>query len=149
MSDRDPLEDYPVEVTLQVRWGDMDAFQHVNNTVFFKWFEDGRIAYFKASGILEHRATTKVGPILAGTSCRFRRPVLWPDEVRVGTRVPEVGADRFTMEYCVVSVRTGEVVATGDGLVVCYDYEVGQKAQLPEVILAGIERVEGRGAASA
>ena len=141
-SGEETLNQYPVEVRLRVRWGDMDAFQHVNNTVFFKWFEDARIAYFEASGVLGYRASTRVGPILAASSCRFRRPVTWPDHVRVGARVEDVQEDRFTMGYCAVSEATGEVVATGDGLVVCYDYDGEHKAPLPEPILEGIRRVE-------
>ena len=68
------LEGYPVVIDEQVVWGEMDAFQHVNNTVYFRYFESARIAYFGAVGYLEWMKAEGSGPILASTRCRFRRP---------------------------------------------------------------------------
>ena len=131
-----------VQVEADVRWGELDAFEHVNNTVYFRWFEDARIAYFMACGVLEHLEATGVGPILGSTSCRFRRAVTFPDRVTVGASVERVDEDRFLMRYRVVSHGTGEVVAEGDGLVVMYDYTAGSKAPVPQAIRAGIQRLE-------
>ena len=141
----DEIAAMPVEVQLDVRWGDLDAFQHVNNTVYFGWFEDARIAYFGATGVLDHMEASRVGPILASTSCRFRRAVTYPDRVTVGARVEVVEADRFLMGYRVVSQATGEVVADGEGLVVMYDYAAGEKAAVPDTIREAIEALENDG----
>lgn len=130
MSD-DPLREYPVVVSQPVRWGDMDAFGHVNNTVYFRFFETARIAYFEEMGI--HTSTPSgVGPILHSTSCRFRAPVVFPDTVRTGARVAEVGEDRIRMEHVVYSERLAKVAATGEALVVTFDYAAGQKAPVPQ-----------------
>ena len=72
MSVKELLSAYPVITEQAVIWGDMDAFQHVNNTIYFRWFETARIRYFEEIGFLEHLEATGVGPILAETSCRFR-----------------------------------------------------------------------------
>lgn len=128
-----------------VTWGDMDAYQHVNNTVYFRYFEDARIAYFERAGLLGPAssgpaagtpagdAATKpaIGPILAETWCRFKAPLYYPDTVRIGTRISEIGEDRFTMEYLVASARLGRVAATGGGIVVSYDYAGKRKAPMP------------------
>ena len=87
---------FPVAVERPVRWGDMDAFQHVNNTVYFRWFECARIAYFQRVGF---DGGESVGPILAHTECRFRRPVAFPDTVVIRAGVVALGDDRFTMAY--------------------------------------------------
>ncbi|MFW6067917.1 MAG: acyl-CoA thioesterase [Myxococcota bacterium] len=126
----DPLSDYPIVVTEAVRWGDMDAFGHVNNTVYFRFFESARIAFFAELGI--HTSTPEgVGPILHSTSCRFRAPVTFPDSLRVGARVADVGEDRIRMEHLVYSERLQKAAATGDALVVTFDYANGCKAPLP------------------
>lgn len=136
------LASYPVVLEIPVAWGDMDAYAHVNNTVYFRWFESARIAYFDRVGFRDTAAHGGVGPILASTQCRFRRPVEYPDTVRVGARVTAVSGDRFTMEYRIAN-GAGDVVAEGSGIVVAYDYDALRKAALPAVIRAAIADLEG------
>ena len=133
------IDAYPVVVELRVGWGDMDAYQHLNNTVYFRYFEDARIAYFEKMGIL----TGGIGPILASTSCRFRLPLSYPDAVRAGSRVTKVEEDRFTMEYAVFSERHGKLAAEGEGIIVAYDYGAKKKAAVPEAWREAIARLEG------
>jgi len=83
-----------------------------------------------------------VGPILASTQCRFRAPLTYPDTVTVGARVRGVEADRFTMEYCVVSHKLEKVAAEGSGVIVMFDYEQNTKAALPEVLRERIGAIE-------
>ncbi len=139
MSEPDPLADYPVVVEVPVAWGDLDAFQHVNNTRYFRWFEDVRIATFARIGWMAVMEAGGPGPILARTSCAFRAPVTFPDTVRVGCRITELSEDRFTMLYRVVSDRLGSVVAEGDGRIISFDYSLGAKAPLPPEVRSGIE----------
>lgn len=143
------LKDYPVVVELPVAWGDMDAFAHVNNTRYFRWFEDGRIAYFVAVGIPEIKDGTGIGPILAATSCRFRIPLTYPDRVWVGTRVSAFEPERFTMQYAVVSERHGKVAAEGEGQLVAFDYRAGKKAAYPAELGDRIARLQGGAPAAA
>ena len=144
MSAPDVLASYPVIVPLTVAWGDMDAYQHVNNVVYFRWFETGRIAYFVATDVIVDTGMPQgVGPILATTSCRFRTPLTYPDQVRIGIRVTRLDADRFTMTYAVASERLGRIAATGEGVVVSVDYATGAKVPMPEPWREGIARLEG------
>lgn len=137
------LEDYPVVIEVPVAWGDMDAMRHVNNTVYFRWFESVRIAYFDEIGYLDHMRETGVGPILASTHCRFRIPLAHPDHVRAGARVSELGEDRFVMSYAVTSRQTEKIAAEGDGLIVSFDYHHNRKAPLPAAVRRRIEALEG------
>jgi acyl-CoA thioester hydrolase len=146
MSDRHPLlADYPVIVDLPVAWGDMDWFRHVNNIVFFRYFESARIEYLERIGFRQEMTNGGVGPILHSTQARFRRPVEWPDTVIVGARATDVGDDRFTHEYRLVSRAHGEVAAEGGAVLVAYDYVNGRKAALPDSVRRAIEALEGRG----
>ena len=135
---------YPVRIVVPVAWGDMDAFAHVNNTVYLRWFESARIAYFERMSILEPGAPKELGPILASLSCRFKAPLAYPDTVEVGVTVTEVGEDRFTMVYEVWSRALDRVAAKGEGLNVSYDYAAGRKAPLPAWWRDAIHRIEGR-----
>ena len=88
------------------------------------------------------RQRIQVGPILASTSCRFRRPLTYPDDLHVGVRTTDIGEDRFTIEYRLVSERLGEVAAEGEGVVVAYDYQKARKATLPPSVRRAIEDLE-------
>lgn len=138
------LEDFPATVRIPVQWGDMDAYGHVNNTVYFRYFESARIEYLDLCGMLESYESRGVGAILHSTFCRFRRALTFPDEVVVGGRVAEVGEDRFVMAYRVVSSGQDAVVAEGEGVVVCFDYGEGGKTPLPKEVRRRIASLEDR-----
>ena len=139
-----PLPEYPIVIEMPVRWGDMDAFQHVNNIMYFRYFESSRIAYFDALDLHRFMTTDGIGPILGSTSCRFRLPVTYPDTLSVGARVTEVGEDRLTMEHAVYSHRHERLAATGEGVVVFFDYRNNRKHPIPAEIVARIQGLEGQ-----
>lgn len=137
------LKHCPVVIETPVAWGQMDAFRHLNNTAYFRFFESGRIAYFEKLNLLEYLETTGVGPILAATNCRFKIPLTYPDKVYIGTRVSEMEDDRFTMNYYVVSEKHQRVAAEGTGLIVCFDYRDNKKVAIPAELRQRIEQLEG------
>lgn len=126
------LAAFPVVIRIVVAWSDMDALGHVNNAVYFRYFEAARIAYLERLDALALLGATGLGPILASTHCRFRAPLTYPDTVAVGARTTDVGEDRITMEYAAASTRLGRVAAEGGAVVVTYDYRQNRKAPLPE-----------------
>lgn len=139
------LQDYPITQKQKVIWGDMDAFEHVNNTVYFRYFEDIRIDFFEQTGVLEHKDATGVGPILASTGCQFRAPLSFPDKIIIGTRIaqlPENGEKRFTMEYAVFSESQDCIVCKGEGLVVYYDYSAGKSCEIPENLISAFKKIQ-------
>ncbi len=134
------MKGFNVIIEVPIAWGDMDAFGHVNNTVFFRLFESARMAYL--ARIDFSGEPHGQGPILATTQCRFRRSIVYPDTVKVGARVTEVAADRFTMEYLIVR-QDGAVAADGSGVVVAYDYAANSKIEIPARVRQAIRDVDG------
>jgi acyl-CoA thioester hydrolase len=147
MSEPSP-DDYPIRVRMPVAWGQLDAYGHVNNTQFFRFFEDARLAYFEKVGISARMAATQRGPILAKTSCVFRKPLGYPDAVLSCVRVSEMGDDRFTMEHAIFSDAVG-LAALGDARIVMLDYGTGQKVAVDDDIRAAIDALAPRGGAPA
>ncbi len=123
---------WPVSVELPVLWGHMDALGHVNNTVYLRFFEEARIALFDRVELRAVRRETRIGPILATTSVRFLKPLVHPDVVLVETGVLSVGQTSFVLGYRVTSRRSGAVAASGDSVVVMYDYANGHKVPVDE-----------------
>lgn len=134
------MEGFSVVIETPIAWGDMDAFGHVNNTVFFRLFESARIAYLDRIGFRGQEGSP--GPILAMTHCRFRKPLVYPDTVRVGARVTDVSGDRFTMEYRIVNQK-GEIAGEGGGVVVAYDYGAAAKTSIPQDARDMIRQLDG------
>lgn len=131
-----------IKIHLPVTWGEMDAFQHVNNVVYFKYFESARIAYFEETGINEYMQIHGIGPILGSTQCRFKAPLTYPDNITVATKITELSADRFTMKYFVKSDKSGRIAAEGEGTIVFFDYNTNQKHHIPIEIVKTIKELD-------
>src|SRR5262249_8094438 len=99
------LTGFPVVVEQPVVWGDMDAYRHVTNVVYFRSFENARLEYSRALDWFPLERQPGMGPILAATRARFRKPLTYPDTISIAARVAEVGEDRFTLEHLIVSHR--------------------------------------------
>lgn len=141
MSD-DLLERWPVSIQVPVAWGDMDAFAHVNNTVYLRWFESARIAYFERTGLIERMQREQVGPILARTTIDYRVPLTYPDRVQVQATVSRLGTSSFTMKYRVRSEAKKAIAAEGEGVIVLIDYRSGGKVALDEQVRRAIQALE-------
>jgi acyl-CoA thioester hydrolase len=137
-----PLGDYPVVIELPVVWGEMDAYGHVNNIVYFRYFETARMAYFERLQAPDFLNRDPLGPILASTACRFRAPLAFPDHLSVGARVARVDEDRFVMFYAVYSHRLRKIAAEGEGTIVCFNYRENRKAPLPRELTRKIAELE-------
>ncbi len=135
-------EGYPVVIEIPVAWGEMDAFQHVNNIVYFRYFECARIAYFEKLNLLDLMNRTGIGAILASTSCKFRIPLKYPDKVLAGVRVTSIEEDRFIMNYIVVSTKHEKIAAEGDGVLVAFNYRENRKTLILEELRQRIQDIE-------
>lgn len=138
------LADFPVVVRWPVQWGDQDPFAHVNNAIYFRWFETARIAYLERLLLTGQEVGTRVGPILAAISCQYRRPVTYPDWVQIGARVTRLGRSSFAMEHRLYSEQMRVVAAEGDSTIVVFDYAVQKSQPMPPELRERIEALEGK-----
>lgn len=141
MSEQRPR--YAVSVTIPVAWGEMDAFQHVNNVQYGRWLESARIAYFTRIGLMERMRAEGIGPILARIAIDYRRPVTFPDTVRVDVTVTRIGTTSFTMGYRVWSTDQQAEVAAGEDVIVLFDYRAARTTPVDDALRAAIAEVEG------
>jgi acyl-CoA thioester hydrolase len=133
---------FKVQVNLPVQWGEMDAFGHVNNAVYFKYFETARLAYFNAVGVMKDMQNKQIGPILAETSCQFKRALVFPDQIVVGANVVESHEHGFLMQYGIYSEQQQTVSSLGNGRIVMVDYQTGNKVKPSVELKQQIERLE-------
>lgn len=126
------LKGYTVVVDTPIAWGEMDGFQHVNNVVYFRYFENARIVYFDKLQAMSLKEKTGIGPIMASQQCKYKMPLLYPDTISVGTRIVDMQETQFTMQYVIVSQNMKRVAAEGECLIVYFDYNQSKRAPIPD-----------------
>ena len=142
MSRAAKAEGYALAVPVDVRFRDMDSMGHVNNAVYFTYFENARIAYWRAvPGI---RSRRNLDYILARAECDFRSPTTNEDDLCCHVRVAWFGRSSFAFEYLLRDERSGRIVAEGRTVQVMYDYGVRRSRPLDPELKAAIEQFEGR-----
>ena len=128
---------WPVKTKIPVQWGEMDAFNHVNNVVYIRWCETARIELFRkiwgerGLNMKEILEDNGVGPILANFNVNYKIPISYPDNVIIQTRVAKIGNTSFNVEHQVFTEKMGNsVVAEASSVVVMLNYKTGEKFNL-------------------
>ena len=136
----DFIATHPIHIRIPVAWGEMDALQHVNNAVYFRYFETARLDFFNKINLLEDLHETGIGPVLSETNARYKRPVTFPDTLIVGVTISDIAADRFTMHYTAYSEAQQTVTTIGWAKVVMFNFKTGKKAELSEPLLVALKQ---------
>ena len=136
------LAGYPVTVTQAVVWGEMDGYRHVNNVVYFRYFENVRVLYVARVGW--DLKLSGFGPILQAVKARFRRPLHYPDTITIAARATAIGSDRLVLEHRIVSHEQQAVTTDGESVLVTYDFDINAKVMMPEDLRRRIVELEGR-----
>ncbi|MDC9720569.1 MAG: thioesterase family protein [Gammaproteobacteria bacterium] len=135
--DLDTLDkQYTTCTEIKVKWGEMDAFQHLNNTIFIRYLEDGRIDLFEKIGMSSDMKDLGIGPILASVQCDYLAPVTYPDTLLVFTKAHQTGPKKIQLDHKIWSQQQNKLVAQGQGLGVYYDYKALRSCVIPPSIAA-------------
>ncbi len=134
---------YPVTVTIDIAWSDLDALGMVNNVLFYRYFEKARFEYYARLGMEPGVLRGNIGPVMAFSSCTYLASLTWPDTVTVGARIREIKTTSLVMEFAIESGKSGRA-ATGETVIVMVDYGTGEKVPVPEDIRRAIAKIEGK-----
>ena len=104
--------DYRHFTTITTRWADNDAYGHVNNTVYYGWFDSAVNAWLVGQGLLDIGAGDPIG-LVVETGCRYFSPLSFPGEVEVGLAVERAGTSSVTYRLGVFAA--GQNVAAAEG----------------------------------
>lgn len=126
------LKDYASITVLPVQWGDQDAFGHVNNVVYFRWFESARIDLLKLFPSSVTMSGSGPGPILASIKCDYKRQLHFPDTVYIGSRMIRVGRSSADIGHAIVSGQQSQIVAEGSSVIVIFDYTAQRVIRIPD-----------------
>ncbi len=119
------------EMRIPIRWGDMDAMQHVNNTVYFRYLETVRIEWMSAVGCQPDPRGE--GPVIVNAFCNFYKQLEYPGDVLVKMYVSDPGRTTFeswgTMER---ADQPGVIYAAGGATTIWVDFPKQKATALPQ-----------------
>ncbi|MEZ5653871.1 MAG: thioesterase family protein [Burkholderiaceae bacterium] len=121
------------ELDIPIRWGDMDAMGHVNNTEFFRYMEQARISWFDAMAV--PAAGDDDGPVIINAFCSFLEELRYPGSVRVTLSIGEIGRSSL-QTYCDIC-RTdspGTIVASGGAKIVWINVPSRRSMPIPQEV---------------
>lgn len=122
---------------MPIRWGDMDAYGHVNNTIYFRYMEQARCEWLEQLGY----AVRPEGeaPVIINASCTFLQSLMYPGEVEVRMFIGQPGRSSLMTTYELRQVGQEAIYATGASKIVWMNMETGKSAPLPEALRALVE----------
>ncbi len=127
-------------MSLPIRWGDMDAFGHVNNTVYFRYMEQVRISWLEQLDLVLSREAGQ-GPVMVNASMEFLRQLHYPGDVIGRMSVAKRGRSSFDTRFELVRADDPQTLyARGAARCVWIDYAAGKSVPVPEVLRAAIEQ---------
>jgi acyl-CoA thioester hydrolase len=138
-------EDGRFSMVQRVRFGDLDAMQHMNNVEFLRFFETARIDYIRS--LMPERAPTKrqeFGFIFAECHIAYRAPAFYDEEIRTFVWASELARSSLRVEFEMRSESDGRLIADGYGVLVGYDYVEGRARPIPDELRGRIDIVPAR-----
>lgn len=122
-------------VTLGVRWGDMDSFNHVNNAEYLRYLEEARVQWL--AGIAGVSLTDRDVPVLVASQVNYRKPIEWPAGIVVELFIEKLGNSSLTMGHRMLASEDSTVLySDGSVVMVWIDTQTGKSVPLPEAIRA-------------
>jgi acyl-CoA thioester hydrolase len=147
------LKNPPVVTRIAIRYQDLDPYGHVNNAVYLEFFEEIRIAYWRALANLMGFEKLEAGDVpgaryvIAETTVRYKAPILFDDALHGAASISIIGNRSYAMDF---ELRTGEtfeegpVVAEGFAAQVFFDPETDEAIPRPDWFLPAVAKLEGR-----
>jgi acyl-CoA thioester hydrolase len=120
---------------IDVRWRDLDAFEHVNNSVYLTYIEEARIRWMQTLGDAWNDASA--APVVANTNVNYRRQLDWPASLDVSLHVARVGNSSLTLAHRIAAAEYPDVLySDGETVMVWIDPASGRPVPLPEAVRA-------------
>lgn len=124
--------DRALQHRVAVRWSDMDALGHVNNSRYFTYLEEARLAWFES--LPEPWYSDRTGPVVARTACDFKRPITRIGNILVTTRTTPPGNSSLALHSEITDESGGQLFAAAEVVLVWIDRRTGMTCPLPDSI---------------
>ncbi len=117
---------------IELRWRDLDAFNHVNNATFMTYLEEARIRWFES--LEEDWVTDATAPLLAAVQMNYRSPIAYPGSIVVELTADRIGTSSVTLGHRIIGADSATLHADGHVVMVWIDRASGRPVPLPEAV---------------
>lgn len=139
---------YSTSMRLRIDWSDQDSFGHINNLAILGYAQTSRMHYLEDIGMMQMHAEIGIGPVLASTSCQFKKQLYYPGHVTIHSGVDQVNNTSFHLRHRILD-DAQETIAEVHDVLVMFDYNKNVKLRIPQVFrdrMAGAATAEATGA---
>jgi acyl-CoA thioester hydrolase len=123
---------YSTSMRLRIDWSELDSFGHVNNLAILRYAQTARLNYMEETGMMRFHSETGIGPVLASTSCQFKKQLFYPGHVTVNSVVDHIKNTSFHMRHSVLN-EAHECIAEMHDVLVMFDYGKNTKHPIPAI----------------
>ena len=134
---------YPISIELRIDFSELDLLGHVNNVNYFKYIQASRIKYCETVGINPGFSTDQIVPVLASTSCQFKKQLLYPGNIIVKTGINFIKTTSFGIHHQIFN-HQNELCAEAEDIIVMLDFKSNIKVPVSAEMRAMVEQLEGR-----
>jgi len=123
--------EFKVWQSFTTRWGDNDAYGHVNNTVFYQWFDSAVNAWLVGQGLLDIEAGDPIA-LVVETRCSYFAPLAFPEPVDIGLAAAQLGRSSVRYRIGVFAARSEQAAAQGEFVHVLVDRTSRRSVEMPQ-----------------
>ncbi len=134
---------FPVKLPLRIDWSEMDLFGHVNNVAYFKYIQASRVNYWEVSQLTSVFNEKRIGPILLSTGCQFIKPLFYPGNIIVESRIEFIKNTSFGIHHRILNDQN-EVAAEAHDVIVTFDFNKNEKVPVSDEFRKAVDAIEGR-----
>jgi len=138
------MTDFKFTIPIHVRYADLDAQWHVNNSRFLTYMEQARLEYLQYLGLFDGKTFLELRLIIADVHVSYKAPIMLGQKVQVGTRTQRIGNKSITFDYVIEDAENGTLCGTGEVVGVCFNFQIHETLPVPPEWRDRISRFEGR-----
>lgn len=129
---------FPFPLIQQVAWGEMDAFNHINNVIYFRYFETGRVEFFNKTNLWQTYIDEQIRIVVGKLECNYVREITHPSEIEISVGIKKIGNSSLTVHHIVKC--NGEIAAHGEGIIVATNPQTGKSTPWTDKLRTEFEK---------
>ena len=134
---------YSTHMEIRIDWSEIDSFGHINNLAIMKYIQTARVGYLEEIGMMPLQEDTGIGPVMASTSCQFKKQLYYPGKVVVCSRIDHIKNTSFQMRHAVFN-DAEELIAEAHDVIVMFNFGRNTKQPVPDIYRERIAALESR-----
>lgn len=135
------MNNFNTKMEIRIDWSEIDLLGHINNLAIMKYIQTARIDFLEKLSMLPLSSETGLGPVLASTSCQFKKQLFYPGMVQVCSRIDQIKNTSFQMRHIVLD-QAGELIAEAHDVIVIFNFDKNTKQAIPDIYRERMDKIK-------